>query len=120
MQTQNSVDGLKFETGDDASKICEGCVLGKMHRSPFPNDGRTRAKAVGELVHSDVGGPMQQPTPNGERYYVIFKDDFSEWTEVNLMKQKSEVEDLFVKFVVRMKTQTGRNVKILRSDNGGE
>lgn len=38
--------------------VCEGCMLGKHHRQPFPKEGVWRAKQGLELVHTDVCGPM--------------------------------------------------------------
>ena len=37
---------------------CNTCVQGKMNRIPFPK-GWSRATELGELIHSDVCGPMR-------------------------------------------------------------
>ena len=114
------VEGLEItDTHIQSPTPCEGCLLGKMHRIPFPT-GRTRATEIGQLIHSDVCGPMQQITPGGSRYYVIFRDDFSGWCSINIIKHKSEVPDKFMNFAALLKTETRRNVKKIRSDNGGE
>ncbi len=64
MDAAGVVDGLQLtRSGDDT--ICEGCIYGKHHRQPFPTDGRRRGKRVGEIIHSDVVGPMSVPSPNG-------------------------------------------------------
>ena len=120
MSSQQMVCGLDIlEPNLPSHSPCEGCILGKMHRFPF-SKGRTRAMEVGELVHSDVCGPMQTVTPGGSRYFVIFKDDFSGWCSVSIIKQKSEVPEKFINFTALLKNETGRQVKTLRSDNGGE
>ena len=49
------------------------CTLRKMRLSPFPQ-GRTRA---------------------GSRYFVTFKDDYSNWTTAHFLKSKDKVPDLF-------------------------
>lgn len=90
-----------------------------MHRLPFPT-GRIRAKEVGELIHSDVCGPMQETSLSGARYYVLFKDDCSGWRVVHFLKNKSEVATNFKLYAARLETETGKTVKTLRSDNGGE
>jgi hypothetical protein len=63
---------------------------------------------------------MSVPSPNGARYFVIFKDDYSGYSEVRFLKKKSEVPDLFKVFVNRLEIETGQKVDTLRSDNGGE
>lgn len=71
---------------------CTDCALGKMHRLPFKT-GRKKTHPVGELIHSDVCGPMQIPSPKGARYYVAFKDGFSGYRIIYFIKQKSDVPD---------------------------
>lgn len=90
-----------------------------MHRAPFPST-HTRATRVGQVIHSDVYGPMEVATPTGARYYVVFKDDYSGWCEVRLIQRKSEVPAAFKRFTGKLKSETGKEAKTLRSDGGGE
>ena len=115
----NAVNGLKLNSNEKTETTCSGCLKGKMHRSPFPT-GRTRATAIGEIIHSDICGPMNEPSLLGSRYFIIFKDDFSSWTTVYFLKQKSEAIDYFKKFVARLKVEKNITVNILRTDRGGE
>lgn len=120
MMSENLVDGLDFATDDPIpTSPCLGCVSGKMHRSPFPI-GRTKASQIGQLIHSDVCGPMHVATPGGARYFVLFIDDFSGWRAVYFLKQKSEVADSFKVFLSVLRSDTSHLVHTLRSDNGGE
>lgn len=102
-----------------SSDQCKGCLLGKMHRLPFKS-GRQRATTVGQLIHSDVCGPMQVATPGGCRYFVTFKDDFSGWCVTRLLKNKSDVAAILQEFVTQLESETGKKVKTIRTDNGGE
>ena len=79
-----------------------------------------RAKKMLEVIHSDVCGPMQSTTFSGKRYFVTFTDEYSHFTTVFLLKNKSEVASKFAEFVAFAETQTGKVVKALRCDNGGE
>lgn len=102
-----------------ATKLCIGCILGKMSRHLFLHS-KTKTTRVGDLIHSDVCGPMETISLGKSRYYVLFKDDFSGWCEVKLMKSKSEVLPLFKLFAAAFKTKHCCTVRVLRSDNGGE
>lgn len=104
---------------DNPSAVCEGCVFGKMHRASFKL-GHKRAVSPGERIHSDLCGPFQVTTPSGNRFFATFKDDYSSWCSTRLLKNKSELASALQEFVVQVKNQTGRGVKIIRSDNGGE
>jgi transposase InsO family protein len=119
MCCQQLVDGLHMIPNDGSPILCSGCAYGKMHRLPFPS-GRVRAKQVGQLIHSDVCGPMQTSTPSGARYFVSFQDDFSGWRVVRFLRNKSEVEECFKEYVNKLRGETGKCVHTLRSDNGGE
>jgi transposase InsO family protein len=114
-----------YGTGIDMTSVkqwelCDGCSLGKQTRVSYMKSSPNRAKQVLEVVHSDVCGPMQTPTFGGKRYFVTFIDDKSHFCVVYLLRNKSEVAAKFAEFVAFAETQTGKRVKVLRSDNGGE
>jgi transposase InsO family protein len=105
---------------EEKAGVCEGCVLGKHHRQPFPKEGAWRAKQALELVHTDVCGPMNTLSHGKNRYFVLFIDDFTRMTWVYFMRQKSEVFIIFKKFKAFVEKQSGRFIKMLRSDRGKE
>jgi hypothetical protein len=120
MANGEGVSGM--EVIKDGKKIlnpCHGCSLGKMHKLPFETS-KSITTQVGELIHSDVVGPMQVSSPNGARYYILFKDDFSRYKTVYFMKLKSEAIDCTKLFTKKTECETGKRVRMLRSDNGGE
>ena len=59
------------------SQPCEGCLVGKQTRSPFPVQTNYRAKRKLDLIHGDLCGPMSPPTPSGNRYFMLLVDDYS-------------------------------------------
>ncbi|KAL0308844.1 UNVERIFIED_CONTAM: Retrovirus-related Pol polyprotein from transposon TNT 1-94 [Sesamum radiatum] len=85
---------------------------------PFRN--LWRAKAVLELIHTDVCGPMRTPSHEQNRYFILFIDDYSRMTWVYFMREKSEVFKVFKKFKNLVEKQSGRSIKVLRSDRGKE
>lgn len=99
---------------------CEGCVLGKHHRDPFPKKSSRRASRVLELVHSDVCGPAEQASIGGSRYFLTFVDDFSRFTHVYFLQSKSQVAEKLKEYVAMVENTTGSKIKYFRSDNGGE
>jgi hypothetical protein len=69
MATLGSVAGLAlFNDKLHLSNHCRGCLLGKMSRTSFLST-RTRGTHVGDIVHSDVCGPIQICTPSGARFF---------------------------------------------------
>lgn len=98
------------------TESCEGCIFGKSHVLKFGT--RERAKAPGELIHADVCGPFEA-SQAGNRYFVLFKDDFSRYRYVYFIKEKSEVSEK-LKIVLAEIRVAGYTVKELLTDNGGE
>jgi transposase InsO family protein len=120
MFQEKAVNGLNLEVCSDTSApLCADCMKGKMTRLPF-SSGRNRANEIGQLIHSDVCGPIQVASPGGSRYYVIFKDDYSGWTVINFIKHKSEVEEKFKNYAARLRVKKGKSINTLRTDRGGE
>ena len=120
MFREKAADGLNLTTRSDTPPpLCADCMKEKMTRLPFPS-GRNRADDIGQLIHSDVCGPMQVISPGGARYYVIFKDDYSGWTVIHFIQCKSEVEEKFKNYTTRLRVEKGKAVNTLRTDRGGE
>ena len=99
--------------------FCEHCLYGKQNRVRFPS-GATRAEGILQLVHSDVFGPVSVPSLGKSMYYVSFIDDFSRKTWIYFLRKKSEVFDRFKEFKALVENQTEKQIKVLRTDNGGE
>jgi transposase InsO family protein len=79
-----------------------------------------KAKGVLELIHSYVCGPMPSSSISGYVYYVSFIDDYSCKTWIYFLKSKDEVFSKFKEFKALIENLFERNIKILKSDNGGE
>ena len=109
--------GIQFK--DDPDFFCEACVLGKEHKLPFPRS-ESRATYAGELIHCDLCGPMRTKSFGGSRYFLLFKDDFSNYRKIYFLKSKDEAKDKVVEFLTEVATQTGNVVKVFRTDKGSE
>lgn len=113
------VDGAKLvECGH--KELCETCSKAKLTRFPFPKKSQTQSKAVLDLIHSDVCGPMRTESLGKKYYFLTMIDDFSRYTVIYFLRHKSEVEEKIKEFVAMAKNQFGRAPKILRTDGGGE
>ena len=100
---------------------CEDCPLGKHARGKFSKS-ESKTSRPGELVHTDLCGPMEVSSPVRSRYFMVLKDDFSGYTVVYFLKSKSqeEVTACVKEYIVKLETETGERLKTLRSDNGLE
>jgi len=72
------------------------------------------------LVHIDVWGPAQELSYGGKRYFVTFIDDATRKTWVYALREKSEIFGMFRMWKTMVEKETGYQIKVLKSDNGGE
>lgn len=101
-------------------KNCVACVEEKQNKLPFAKNSMSRSKELLGLVHTDLCGPMEEPSFSGTRYFVTFIDDFSRKTYIYFLRTKDEVFDKFKEFKALVENETNNKIKIIRSDNGGE
>jgi len=101
-------------------KLCEGCLVGKQPRNVFKSYLQMRSSYILEVVKSYVCGPFEDHTIEGNIYFVSFVDEHNRKILVHLIKHKDEVFDVFRKFKTLVENQSEKNIKILRTDGGGE
>ena len=114
--------GLIKSFNYDSSKeigFCETCIGGKHQRSKFPASS-TRCKEPLGLVHSDVCGKMNTASLGGAVYFLTFIDDNTRYVWIYPLKHKDEVFDRFLQWKAQVEKSSGRKLKVLRTDNGGE
>lgn len=72
------------------------------------------------MIHSDLCGPVNPSTFEGERYFQVIVDDFSQFIAVQLLKSKNKAEENIIEFIKELERQHGTLVKRIKIDNGGE
>ena len=87
-------DGLLDSFDYKSFKTCESCLLGKMTKTPFTDQGE-RVSELLALVHTDVCGQMSSVARGGFQYFITFNDDFSRYGYIYLMRHKSESFEMF-------------------------
>ncbi|UYV60463.1 hypothetical protein LAZ67_1001224, partial [Cordylochernes scorpioides] len=112
-------DDIKIREKPD-SLLCEACIYGKQNGKVFHASTSPNSTYPGELIYSDVCGPMSKRSPGGSLYFVSFKDDFSRFRVAYFIRHKSDVLEKFNEFVKRVRTETGNKIKRFRTDNGTE
>eukprot|EP00253_Pinus_taeda_P007037 PITA_07037 len=116
LHSRNLLPGLKHVD----LKFCENCVYGKHKRVRFLRVGKEKKSEKLELVHTDVWGPAQVLSLGGSHYYVTFIDDATRKTKIYCIRNKSNVFDTFKKWKALVENETGKLLKCLRSESGGE
>ena len=98
---------------------CEIYQYSKHTRSSYPNVSYKPSHPFA-LIHSDVWGPSRVKNITGTRWFVSFIDDYTRLTWIFLMKEKSEVSQIFQNFNSMIQTQFQTKIEVLKTDNAKE
>jgi transposase InsO family protein len=105
----NTLDFTDFET-------CVDCIKGKQTNKS--KKGANRSSDILEIIHTDICSPDMDS--HGQRYFISFIDDYSRYMYLYMLHKKNEALDAFKIFKAEVEKQCGKQIKIVRSDRGGE
>ena len=91
-----------------------------MHNKSYNHPSTHIAQTCGDRLHTDYCGPLSNDSLGGAQFFALFKDEWTEWSDVYFKKNKSEILDHFESYRVKMETQTGYKIKALQSENAAE
>ena len=111
--------GLDCGSTKAKDEFCEICLRAKQTRHKF-SISKNNARHVFDLIHCDILGPYRIPSSCGAHYFLSVVDDASRATWVYLIKDRTEASKQLKSFILMVKTQFGKGVKVVRSDNGSE
>ena len=85
--------------------VCGPCQLSKQLKESHSSLQQTTTSRVLELLHMDLMGPMQVESISGKRYVFVCVDDFSRFTWVDFIKEKSETFNVFKMLCKKLKNK---------------
>jgi transposase InsO family protein len=113
------VRGLKdvtFEKG----KLCSACQAGKQVGNTHPKKSMMSTSKPFELLHMDLFGPTTYTSIGGNKYGFVIVDDFTRYTWVLFLVDKSDVFATFKTFIKKIHNEFETTIKKVTSDNGSE
>ena len=120
LRAMDKQGNIKWTFTDESDDPCKSCIEAKAKIRSIPKIGKRMTIAVGELIHTDLCGPMRIKSIGGKSYFVTFIDDYSRFLMVYLLARKSEVIDALQMYYAFLNTQFKIKIKAIRSDGGGE
>jgi hypothetical protein len=73
-----------------------------------------------EMIHIDLFDPITYISIGGNKYGLVIVDDYSCFTWVFFLHDKSETQEMPKKFLKQAQNEFDAMVKKIRSDNGSE
>jgi transposase InsO family protein len=68
----------------------------------------------------DLFGPIAYISIDGSKYCLVIVDDYSRFTWVFFLQEKSQTQETLKGFLRRAQNEFGLRIKKIRSDNGTE
>jgi uncharacterized protein involved in tolerance to divalent cations len=113
------VRGLK-DVVFEKDKPCSACQAGKQVANTHPTKAFMSTSRPVELLHMDLFGPTTYASAGGNLYCLVIVDDFSIYTWMFFLHDKSEVASIFKNFAKKAQNEFDCKIKKIRSDNEKE
>lgn len=79
--------------GKVEKNVCGPCQMGKQRKSAHPKVNVVATSGPLELLHVDLMGQTRIESMGGKRYIMAVVDDFSRYSWVEFLREKSEACD---------------------------
>jgi hypothetical protein len=107
-------NNISCSSMSDKVSVCQACQRVKSHQLPYSKSSSVSTVPL-QLVYSEVWGPA--PTSVGrKKYYVSFIDDYSKYTWIYLLNDRSEVFQKFHEFQSLVERMLGRKIIAMQTD----
>ncbi|WVZ51771.1 hypothetical protein U9M48_002882, partial [Paspalum notatum var. saurae] len=100
--------------------VCHPRHHGKMVAASHTPVSQVMTFYPGELLHMDTVGPARVASVSGKWYVLVVVDDFSRFSWVFFMKFKDEAFGFVRDLVLRLRNESHKAMRAIRSDNGLE
>ncbi|WVZ76528.1 hypothetical protein U9M48_024497 [Paspalum notatum var. saurae] len=100
--------------------VCHPCHHGKMVAASHIPVSQVMTSYPSELLHMDIVGPARVASVSGKWYVLVDMDDFSRFWWVFFMEFKDEAFGFVRDLVLRLRNESHKAMRAIRSDNGGE
>jgi transposase InsO family protein len=104
----------------EKDRICSACQVGKQVGVHHPHKNIMTTDRPLELLHMDLFGPIAYISIGGSKYCLIIVDDYSRFTWVFFLQEKSQTQETLKRFLRRAQNKFRLRIKKIRSDNGTE
>jgi transposase InsO family protein len=102
----------------EKDRICSACQAGKQVGAHHPHKNIITTDKPLELLHMDLFDPIAYISIGGSKYCLVIVDDYSRFTWVFFLQEKSQTQETLKGFLRRDQNEFGLRIKKIRSDNG--
>ncbi|GJW72365.1 retrovirus-related pol polyprotein from transposon TNT 1-94 [Tanacetum coccineum] len=100
--------------------FCDACKIGKQAHASHKAKNIVSTTRCLELLHMDLFGPFAVRSYGGNLYTLVIVDDYSMYTWIIFLKNKTEAFEQFEIFSKKIQNQLGCSIVSIRTDHGRE
>jgi hypothetical protein len=89
----------------EKDRLCSSCQARKQVANTHPNKSMMSTGSPLEILHMDLFGPTTYMSIGGNKYDFVIVDDFSIFTWVFFLNDKSEVFNIFKSFIKKSENE---------------
>jgi transposase InsO family protein len=104
----------------EKDRICSACQAGKQVGAHHPHKNIMTTQRPLELLHMDLFGSIAYISIGGCEYCLVIVDDYSCFTWVFFLHEKSQTQEALKRFLRRAQNGFRLRIKKTRSHNGTE
>jgi hypothetical protein len=104
----------------EKDRICSACQAGKQVGVHHPHKNIMTTDRPLELLQMDLIDLIAYISINGSKYCLVIVDDYSRFTWVFFLQEKSQTQETLKRFLRRAQNEFVLRIKKIRSDNGME
>jgi transposase InsO family protein len=104
----------------EKDRVCSACQAEKQVGVHHPHKNIMTTNRPLELLHMDLFGSIAYISISGSKYCLVIVDDYSRFTWVFFLQEKSQTQETLKGFLRRAQNEFGLRIKKIRSDNGTE
>jgi hypothetical protein len=102
----------------EKDKVCSACQAGKQVGTHHPHKNIMTTDRPLELLHMYLFGPIAYISIGGSKYCLVIVDDYSRFTWVFFLEEKSQTQETLKGFLRRAQNEFGLRIKRLEATMG--
>jgi transposase InsO family protein len=102
----------------EKDRVYSTCQAGKQVGVHHPHKNIMTTDKPLELLHMDLFGPIAYISIGGSKYCLVIVDDYSRFTWVFFLQEKSQTQETLKGFLRRAQNEFRLRIKKIRTDNG--
>ncbi|RYE04909.1 MAG: hypothetical protein EOP33_08175, partial [Rickettsiaceae bacterium] len=110
-ESTKGVDYINLEDISTASislDNCISCIQAKLTKNRNI-EASTKVSAYLDLIYIDIGGPIRPKALKGYKYYITFRDSFTKYLVIKLLKSRSSIIDVIRTTITELELEAKDN-----------